>query len=106
MLKINEDELINAMNEPGENRSLKLFRRRIRRIFRGVMPKKYGVLPKDPKVYKMSQTICIEMPSWGSYGYRVLLSTLIKELKECFTCDVEHFDGKTTILVREWKKKV
>lgn len=105
MIKINEEELLNAMNESGESRSLKLFRKRIRRNFRGIMPKKFGIFPGDPKVYRMSKTICIEMPSWGSYGYRVQLSTLINELKEYFICDVEYFDGKTTVLVKEWKKK-
>lgn len=83
--------------------SIHYLRKHLRRHFRGVMPKKHYIVPTSPVVYKISNTVCIEMPSWGSYAYRTILYDFKKELHRRFIFDVQYYDGKTTFMVRKCK---
>lgn len=103
MLKINNSQMKEALNNSNDEVSLGLIRKNLRRQFRGLIPRNYGIFPQDVKVYRMSKSICIELPSWGSYGYRLALLTLEKELYKSFVCDTQYYDGKTTFVVRKCK---
>lgn len=101
MVKINRDQLKEVLENADDVKNLNLLRKQLRRSFREVMPKRFGFLPKDPKIYRVSNTVCIEMPSWGSYSYRLSLLTLEKDLYKYFICDTQYYDGKTTFVVRK-----
>ena len=101
MLKVNDKQLETVLNDQNDVTNLNLIRKHLRRQFTGIMPKRYYIFPRDPKVYRMSKSICIEMPSWGNRSYRLALATLERELKKSFICDTQYYDGNTTFVVRE-----
>lgn len=104
MLKINKNQLKKALENPKDDDvNLNLLRKNLRRQFRSIMPKRYGIFPRDPKIYRVSNSICIEMPSWGTYAYRISLSHFGKELYKYFICDTQYYNGKTTFVVRKCK---
>lgn len=75
--------------------------RDFRRYFSKDMPKRYLIFPTQPKIYTVSHTVCIEMPSWGSLAYRNKLNLVEKVLDDAFKLDVIFFDGKITYCVKE-----
>lgn len=75
--------------------------KRLIRYFKGTLPKKYFIIPQTPHVYILSNTICIELPSYGSLAYRKgFLLALTKRLKDYFICDITYYDGKITYKIR------
>lgn len=74
-----------------------------RREFRHYMPKRYLIFPTQPKIYVLSNTICIEMPAWGSIAYRDKLCLLERNLREVFKMDTVFYDEKITYIIRESK---
>lgn len=75
--------------------------KRLRKYFKGTLPKKYFIIPQTPYVYTLSNTLCIELPAYGSLAYRKgFLLALSKRLKEHFICDTIYYDGKITYKIR------
>lgn len=78
--------------------------RDFRREFSRDMPKKYRIFPTQPRIYVLSNTICIEMPAWGSIKYRDKLCSLEKRLRHIFQIDTVFYDGKITYIIKENRK--
>ncbi len=74
-----------------------------RKCYSGLMPKRHFIFPQQPYIYKVSNSLCIEFPAWGSYEYRYELSDLQRRLRQNFVMDVHHSDGKIVFLLKKRK---
>lgn len=79
---------------------MKSIRRQLTHTFKKDMPRKYWIFYQQPKIYFLSNTLCLEFPSWGSEKYRKLLIDLGRKLRAFCITDISYFDGKTTFAVR------
>ena len=65
------------------------------------MPRRYWIFPSIPTVYTLSNSLCIEMPSYGSTAYNMKLDLFRRELNKSFVMDVHHYNRKITFILKE-----
>lgn len=74
-------------------------KKQIKEEFHDCMPKRYYIFPIAPYIYSLSDSICIQMPKYGSTTYRMKLNLLKKNLNEKFIMDIQH-DNKITFILK------
>lgn len=88
---------------PEKKQEMRLIEKQIKREFRDCMPKRYLIFPTVPRVYSLSNSICIQMPGYGSEAYRMKLNLFRKTLDKKFVMDVQHDNGNITFILKNKK---
>lgn len=100
-LRTIRDFFIEAETEFDRAMFVRSIEKDLRREFRNVLPKKWLIFPQEPKVYLMSNSLCIEFPYYGSERYMMIMKGFKDVLSERFVFDSIYHGAKVTYVLKK-----